>query len=140
MLHGKGNLPRSGVEPLSPALADGFFTTEPPGKSPDDFKKHINQQMDEKELGKKAYLSRQAKTPHLAQPRDGLNSLSSMEAATDHRDNRGFGHRGGYYVSGIITHQLTYFQQGTAQPRQHDSAEKSHPARVGCRTKFIGPT
>ena len=35
--------------------------------------------MDEKELGKKAYLLGQAKTPHLAQPRDGLNSLSSME-------------------------------------------------------------
>ena len=25
-------LPRSGIEPMSPALADGFFTTEPPGK------------------------------------------------------------------------------------------------------------
>ena len=25
-------LPRPGIEPVSPALADGFFTTEPPGK------------------------------------------------------------------------------------------------------------
>ena len=27
-----GNLPNSGIEPLSPALAGRFFTTEPPGK------------------------------------------------------------------------------------------------------------
>ena len=27
------NLPRPGIEPVSPALAGGFFTTEPPGKS-----------------------------------------------------------------------------------------------------------
>ena len=26
------NLPRSGTEPVSPALAGEFFTTEPPGK------------------------------------------------------------------------------------------------------------
>ena len=26
------DLPRSGIEPVSPALAGGFFTTEPPGK------------------------------------------------------------------------------------------------------------
>ena len=26
------DLPRSGIEPMSPALAGGFFTTEPPGK------------------------------------------------------------------------------------------------------------
>ena len=26
------DLPNSGVEPKSPALASGFFTTEPPGK------------------------------------------------------------------------------------------------------------
>ena len=26
------DLPRPGIEPVSPALADGFFTTEPPGK------------------------------------------------------------------------------------------------------------
>ena len=26
------DLPGSGTEPMSPALADGFFTTEPPGK------------------------------------------------------------------------------------------------------------
>ena len=29
-----GDLPGSGIEPMSPALADGFFTTEPPGKPP----------------------------------------------------------------------------------------------------------
>ena len=28
-----GNLPDPGIEPKSPALAGGFFTTEPPGKS-----------------------------------------------------------------------------------------------------------
>ena len=27
-----GNLPNPGIEPVSPALAGGFFTTEPPGK------------------------------------------------------------------------------------------------------------
>ena len=27
-----GDLPNSGIEPVSPALAGGFFTTEPPGK------------------------------------------------------------------------------------------------------------
>ena len=27
-----GDLPNSGIEPGSPALAGGFFTTEPPGK------------------------------------------------------------------------------------------------------------
>ena len=27
-----GDLPNSGIEPTSPALAGGFFTTEPPGK------------------------------------------------------------------------------------------------------------
>ena len=27
-----GDLPNPGIEPTSPALADGFFTTEPPGK------------------------------------------------------------------------------------------------------------
>ena len=27
-----GDLPNPGIEPVSPALADGFFTTEPPGK------------------------------------------------------------------------------------------------------------
>ena len=29
-----GGLPDPGMEPTSPALADGFFTTEPPGKPP----------------------------------------------------------------------------------------------------------
>ena len=28
----QGNLPDPGTEPTSPALAGGFFTTEPPGK------------------------------------------------------------------------------------------------------------
>ena len=28
------NLPGPGIEPVSPALADRFFTTEPPGKPP----------------------------------------------------------------------------------------------------------
>ena len=28
-----GDLPSPGIEPSSPALAGGFFTTEPPGKS-----------------------------------------------------------------------------------------------------------
>ena len=27
-----GDLPDPGIEPVSPALADGFFPTEPPGK------------------------------------------------------------------------------------------------------------
>ena len=27
-----GALPDPGIEPMSPALAGGFFTTEPPGK------------------------------------------------------------------------------------------------------------
>ena len=27
-----GDLPNPGIEPTSPALAGGFFTTEPPGK------------------------------------------------------------------------------------------------------------
>ena len=27
-----GGLPNPGIEPASPALAGGFFTTEPPGK------------------------------------------------------------------------------------------------------------
>ena len=32
MLHSTWGLPRSRIEPVSPALAGGFFTTEPPGK------------------------------------------------------------------------------------------------------------
>ena len=28
-----GDLPNPGMEPASPILADGFFTTEPPGKT-----------------------------------------------------------------------------------------------------------
>ena len=30
--HSPGDLPDPGTEPISPALAGGFFTTEPPGK------------------------------------------------------------------------------------------------------------
>ena len=33
------DLPRSGIEPLSPALAGGLFTTEPPGNLPSGFLK-----------------------------------------------------------------------------------------------------
>ena len=32
--HGMWDLPGPGLEPLSPALAGGFLTTAPPGKSP----------------------------------------------------------------------------------------------------------
>ena len=32
LLRGMWDLPGSGIEPMSPALAGGFFTTEPPGK------------------------------------------------------------------------------------------------------------
>jgi len=32
LLCGMWDLPGSGIEPVSPALASGFFTTEPPGK------------------------------------------------------------------------------------------------------------
>ena len=32
LLHGIRDLPKSGVEPVSPALAGRLFTTEPPGK------------------------------------------------------------------------------------------------------------
>ena len=28
-----GDLPRPGIKPMSPALAGGFFATEPPGKT-----------------------------------------------------------------------------------------------------------
>ena len=33
LLHGMWDLLRPEIEPTSPALADGFFTTEPPGKT-----------------------------------------------------------------------------------------------------------
>ena len=32
LLQGMWNLPGPGIKPVSPALAGGFFTTEPPGK------------------------------------------------------------------------------------------------------------
>ena len=34
LLHGMWDLPRPGIEPVSPALAGRFLTTAPPGKSP----------------------------------------------------------------------------------------------------------
>ena len=37
LLHGMWDLPRPGLEPVSPALAGGFLTTAPPGKSWDNF-------------------------------------------------------------------------------------------------------
>ena len=37
LLHSMWDLLRSGIEPISPALAGEFFTTEPPGKSPNCF-------------------------------------------------------------------------------------------------------
>ena len=33
LLQGMWDLPGSGIEPMSPALAGGFFTTELPGKT-----------------------------------------------------------------------------------------------------------
>ena len=40
-LYGMWDLPGSGIEPMFPALADGFLTTEPPG-SPMNFLKPIS--------------------------------------------------------------------------------------------------
>ena len=37
-----GDLPASGMEPVSPALADGFFTTEPPGTTETDIPQQIH--------------------------------------------------------------------------------------------------
>ena len=37
LLRGIWDPPRSGIEPVSPASAGGFFTTEPPGKSRNPF-------------------------------------------------------------------------------------------------------
>ena len=34
VVHGTWDLPGPGLEPVSPALAGGFLTTAPPGKSP----------------------------------------------------------------------------------------------------------
>ena len=34
LLHGMWDLPRPGLEPVSPALAGRFLTTAPPGRSP----------------------------------------------------------------------------------------------------------
>ena len=40
LLHGMWDLPRPGLEPVSPALAGRFSTTEPPGKPPQAFFKN----------------------------------------------------------------------------------------------------
>ena len=45
-----GDLPRPGVEPMSPALADGFLTTEPPGKS---YYEHLDLGFPASETGRK---------------------------------------------------------------------------------------
>ena len=44
LLHGMWDLPGPGLEPMSPALAGGFLTTVPPGKSlsPVTFKTHVH--------------------------------------------------------------------------------------------------
>ena len=34
LLRGMWDLPGSGIEPVSPELAAGFFMTEPPGEAP----------------------------------------------------------------------------------------------------------
>ena len=39
--HSMWDLPRLGIEPMSPALAGGLFTTEPPGKPRKDFKAKV---------------------------------------------------------------------------------------------------
>ena len=36
-----GDLPDPGIKPISPALADGFYTTEPPGKTTWQYVKHF---------------------------------------------------------------------------------------------------
>ena len=38
LLRGMWDLPRPGLEPVSPALAGGFSTTAPPGKPPSSYK------------------------------------------------------------------------------------------------------
>ena len=41
LLHGMWNPSRSGIKPVSPALAGGLFTTEPSGKPPMTFQSHV---------------------------------------------------------------------------------------------------
>ena len=41
MLFNMWDIPGPGVELIFPALAGGFFTTDPPGKPPDFFKLHF---------------------------------------------------------------------------------------------------
>ena len=36
LLHGMWSLPKSGIEPMSPALAGGFLSSGPAGKAPED--------------------------------------------------------------------------------------------------------
>ena len=38
LFHGMWDSPGLGIEPMSPALAGSFFTTEPPGKPPSVFR------------------------------------------------------------------------------------------------------
>ena len=44
LLHGMGDVSRPGIEPVFPALAGRFFTTEPPGKPL--FKSLVNQNLE----------------------------------------------------------------------------------------------
>ena len=55
MLCGMWDLPGPGIEPVSPALAGGFLTTEPPGKSRHEFFKMQTKQSDvlESHLGER---------------------------------------------------------------------------------------
>ena len=43
LLRGMWDIPRPGVEPISQAMAGGFLTTVPPGKSPISFFHHLTQ-------------------------------------------------------------------------------------------------
>ena len=57
-----GDLPDLGIKSVSPAslaLADGFFTTEPPGKPFNDYDEGINMTMELSSVGFKALLCHQ---------------------------------------------------------------------------------
>ena len=58
MLLCPGDLPESGIEPTSPALADIFFTTEPPGSPVYPLKDNTYEWPGEK---KETYISWQTK-------------------------------------------------------------------------------
>ena len=56
------DLSNQGIKPVSPAslaLADGFFTTEPPGKPFNDYDEGINMTMELSSVGFKALLCHQ---------------------------------------------------------------------------------